>query len=119
MSWTQAEAVGLCREIESVCPAFGCHVALTGGALYKSGPRKDVDILFYRVRQVACIDEVGLWAALEKIGLVRVYGEDNRWLSKATYKGANVDVFFPEAEGGVYDAQPALTAEDEFAEAMR
>lgn len=33
--WTQAEAVALAKKIEAVCPAFGCHVALTGGLLYK------------------------------------------------------------------------------------
>lgn len=40
--WTQAEAIALCRKIEDVCPAFGCHVALTGGVLYKLGERKDL-----------------------------------------------------------------------------
>lgn len=33
--WTQQEAVDLCVIIESVCVEFGCHVALTGGLLYK------------------------------------------------------------------------------------
>ena len=39
--WTQEQAIALCRKIEAVCPPFGCHVALTGGALYKDGPRKE------------------------------------------------------------------------------
>ena len=36
-TWTTAEAIALCREIEAICPAFGCHIALTGGLLYKEG----------------------------------------------------------------------------------
>ena len=51
MNWTQQHAIELCKRIESVCPRYGCHVALTGGLLYKDGPRKDCDILFYRIRQ--------------------------------------------------------------------
>ncbi len=42
--WTQEEAIELCRIIEDICPQAGCHVALTGGCLYKDGERKDLDI---------------------------------------------------------------------------
>lgn len=52
MSWTQEEAIQLCRLLEALAPTFGCHVALTGGCLYKDGERKDCDILLYRIRQV-------------------------------------------------------------------
>lgn len=95
--WTQAEAIELCRLIEAVCPTFGCHVALTGGCLYKDGERKDLDILFYRIRQVYEIDADGLWQALEKIGVVfdRGFG----WCCKATFNGRSIDCFFPEEEG--------------------
>lgn len=48
MMWTHEEAVELCRRLEEIAPAFGGHVALTGGTLYKDGLRKDVDILIYR-----------------------------------------------------------------------
>ena len=58
-------AVALCREIEKIAPNFGCHVALTGGCLYKDGARKDIDILFYRIRQVEKIDHEGLKQALQ------------------------------------------------------
>lgn len=92
--WTQQEAIELCKKIEDVCPPYGCHVALTGGLLYKPGPRKDADIMFYRIRQVDEIDVKGLGKALQKLGfkMARVHG----WVRKATYQGKDVDFFFPE-----------------------
>lgn len=100
--WTQQEAIALCGKIEAVCPAFGCHVALTGGLLYKDGKRKDADILFYRIRQVDEIDIDGLFEALSEIGvkLDRGFG----WCFKATFDGKPIDCFFPEEQGGEYEA---------------
>ncbi len=98
--WTQAEAIALCREIEAICPPFGCHVALTGGLLYKDGPRKDCDLLFYRIRQVEEIDEDGLFGALSAIGVEKASGFG--WCHKATYQGKQIDCFFPEEQGGEY-----------------
>jgi len=99
--WTQPEAIALCAEIEAICPKFGCHVALTGGLLYKSGPRKDCDLLFYRIRQVDKIDFEGLWQALTKIGLEQTSGFG--WCFKGHYYGKPVDMFSPEEEGGEYN----------------
>lgn len=82
--------------IEDVAPLYGCHVALTGGTLYKHGPRKDVDIMFYRIRQVEQIDEAGLFGALGRLGVLRT--TDHGWLTKATYLDLPVDLFFPESE---------------------
>jgi hypothetical protein len=101
--WTQADAISLCIEIENICPPFGCHVALTGGNLYKTGPRKDCDILFYRIRQVEVIDVDGLLDALTKIGLG--HSGDFGWVKKATYRGKSVDMFFPEFDDGEYGRQ--------------
>lgn len=96
--WTRCEAIELCRQIEMYCPKFGCHVALTGGLLYREGERKDCDILFYRIRQVEKIDDKGLFAELKRsMGLVYVSGFG--WCQKATWRGKNVDCFFPESEG--------------------
>ncbi len=92
--WTQQQAVDLCRKIEAVCPEFGCHVALTGGLLYKDGERKDADILFYRIRQVDEIDVDGLMSAMEDIGVSP--GRDFGWCHKATYAGRPIDFFFPD-----------------------
>lgn len=95
--WNLREAVELCRLVETVAPVFGCHVALTGGTLYKDGERKDCDILFYRIRQVPHIDTGGLFIALENHGL-RVIA-DHGWCVKARYKGKPVDCFFPDDDG--------------------
>jgi hypothetical protein len=100
--WTQEEAIRLCRDIEAVCPPFGCHVALTGGNLYKDGHRKDCDVLFYRIRQVETIDQDGLFEALESIGVEFLY--DYGFVVKARHNGKPLDCFFPEKPEGEYPA---------------
>lgn len=100
--WTQAEAIALSRQIEMLCPDHGCHVALTGGTLYKLGPRKDADFLFYRIRQVPAIDVDGLFAALDQIGITK--HDDFGWCVKACYAGKSIDCFFPERDGDEYPA---------------
>lgn len=99
--WTQAEAIDLCRKIEAVCPRFGCHVALTGGTLYKEGPRKDLDLLFYRIRQRPEIDIDGLIKVLEPLGIEFEDGGFGwcfkGWLNPS---GKPIDCFFPEEIGG-------------------
>ena len=62
--WDLDEAITLAREVEKFCPAYGCHVALTGGCLYKPGLRKDCDILFYSIRGEE-INFEGLFDALK------------------------------------------------------
>lgn len=113
-AWTQPEAISLCVLVESVCPAYGCHVALTGGLLYKHGARKDCDIVFYRVRQVDRVDFAGLLGALETIGISIPTKGAPRWLVRATYCGKPVDMFFPELDGQYDSAQdaPSSTAID-------
>lgn len=93
--WTRDKAIALCIAVEALAPSYGAHVALTGGLLYKEGERKDADLLFYCIRQVDQIDETGLLAALETIGLTvtRQHG----WVRKAKWMGLDVDLFFPEA----------------------
>lgn len=93
MSWTREEAVELCTAIEAVAPEFGAHVALTGGLLYKTGERKDADIMFYRIRQ-SSIDESGLFEALQGLGIELT--ERFGWVQKAVFRGKNIDFFFPE-----------------------
>lgn len=116
MNWTQQEAIALCTQIEAVCPPFGCHVALTGGLLYKQGERKDADIMLYRIRQVEEINLAGLWEEMEKLGVVRTseevpYGES--WCIKATYNGKSIDFFFPEAP-----SLGTVAAADDFADVL-
>jgi hypothetical protein len=95
--WTQADAIALCRQVEAICPGYGCHVALTGGTLYRDGERKDCDILFYRIRQSPAIDVDGLFVALANIGIVR--GDGFGWCIQATYGERKIDCFFPEEDG--------------------
>lgn len=100
-SATLNKGVTLCRLIEQFAPVYGAHVALTGGCLYKDGGRKDVDILFYRIRQVDKIDIEGLKAALEENGIKEVSGFG--WLLKGKWNEICVDMFFPEEiEGEEY-----------------
>jgi hypothetical protein len=101
-TWNVSQAIELCRRIEDIAPEFGCHVALTGGTLYKKGERKDLDILFYRIRQVDRVDIIGLFVALSKyleVNYVSGFG----WCFKAIYQGKNIDCFFPEEHGGTYE----------------
>jgi hypothetical protein len=98
--WTQADAIALCCEIEAIAPAFGLHVALTGGLLYKQGPRKDADILLYRIRQMSA-DWDGLWDALDDIGVT--FLQDYGWCKKAAYQGKPIDFFDPDADGDYGD----------------
>lgn len=107
--WTQKLAVELCRRIEAICPEYGCHVALTGGTLYKDGERKDCDILFYRIRQRKHIDGEGLIAALEQIGIYQITTAEDltKWCSKFVYMPDDetelpMDIFMPEAASGEY-----------------
>jgi len=102
--WTQSEAIALCVKIESVCPAFGCHVALTGGALYKDGERKDLDILFYRIRQAPKIDIDGLKSALVLLGLTEPTGFG--FILKSNLGGKPIDLLFPEEITGIYETAP-------------
>lgn len=95
--WTQQEAIDLCVRLERIAPAFGAHVALTGGLLYKSGQRKDCDILIYRIRQVEAIDVEGLFSAAETIGVTKTGGFG--WCHKAELNGKPIDFFFPESDG--------------------
>lgn len=103
--WTLMEAVALCTAIHEI-PAqkFHCHPALTGGLLYKSGPRKDCDIVIYQRGDVGGerlpIDWPGLWAALDGIGLKLVM--DYGYVKKCIYHGKMVDVFDPTQNGGNY-----------------
>jgi len=101
--WTQREAIDLCIAVEAAAPKAGCHVALTGGCLYKttSEPRKDCDLLFYRIRQKPKIDKGRLFSLLEELGFKKITGQG--WLYKARYNDKPLDLFFPENEDGDYN----------------
>lgn len=92
--WTQAEAIELCCKIEVFAPSYGCHVALTGGTLYKTGERKDCDIVFYRIRQSDHIDVEGLMIALRPLGITP--NHDHGFCYKVRYQNKAVDFLFPD-----------------------
>lgn len=103
--WLLEDALFLCRKLEEIAPRFGAHVALTGGCLYKDGLRKDVDIMFYRIRGQA-IDITGLLNAIESDkSLSIMVNAQYGWLHKAVMgdyingppdKLKMIDFFFPE-----------------------
>lgn len=101
--WTHEEAVALCILVESVCVQHGCHVALTGGLLYKTGTRKDCDIMFYRIRQLKAIDKDGLFKSLQSVGLKKTSGFG--WCHKWEFFGKPVDMLFPDEVSGMYGEQ--------------
>lgn len=94
MPWTMDKALPLIRKIEAIAPKHGAHVALTGGVLYKDGARKDLDILFYRIRQTPKINEKALLTDLIEAGVT--IKKTHGWVTKAEYDGGSIDLFFPE-----------------------
>lgn len=109
--WDPDLAVELCRLIEGIAPKYGAHVALTGGCLYKDGPRKDCDILFYRIRQTDTIDQGGLVKELAEHGMK--IGKVHGWVIKASWEDRPVDLFFPEQDkiSNRYQSEPCTHVE--------
>ena len=94
------QAVILCSALESVAPYYGCHVALTGGCLYKAGELKDIDIVVYRIRQWSRINQIGLLRAFSELGLIVI--KDFGFCIKCDYYDTPVDLLFPGNNSGNY-----------------
>ncbi len=91
--WTTEEAIELCKLIEPIAVQCRGHIGLTGGLLYKEGPRKDCDLVVYGIRQEEFL--FGLFCAeLEKIGVkfVQSFG----FVTKFTYNSKSIDILYPE-----------------------
>ncbi len=91
------EARSICKEIEAFCPFYGFHVLLTGGCLYKEGPRKDLDIGFYRINllnKMAPVDGPGLINQLRQIGFTQLKAASDYHI-KGFYRHRPVDIMFP------------------------
>jgi hypothetical protein len=98
VAWTQQEAIVFCTLVEEIAPAYGCHVALTGGCLYKRLDRKDLDVVLYRIRQKDTIERTKLFEALSsKLALYDVK-HINGWITKAKWANRSIDFFFPEED---------------------
>jgi hypothetical protein len=105
--WTREEAIALCIAAEQCAAQHGWHVALSGGLLYKAGPRKDADLVVYRHREPGSYreSEVQLSAARYRllVELARIGMADQVTLGcvvKVRYLSHGVDLIFPEIEGG-------------------
>lgn len=98
MNWTQKQAIQWCVKLESIASKYGGHVALTGGLLYKTGTRKDLDVLVYPVRGKA-FDWAGFFGECEAALGVK-QGTDYGWCKKATSEGRLIDFFDPLAPEG-------------------
>ena len=103
--WTQPEAIELCKALEPVAAGFQCHVALTGGLLYKEGSRKDCDIIVYKAKYDVELDRDALILAFIDAGL-SVTKECMR-VVKATHQGRAVDLIFPECDGEYVSGEQA------------
>lgn len=57
--WYRDEAIAFARELEELAAQHDFHVAMTGGCLYKDGPRKDADFVIYRHNTPESIDTAG------------------------------------------------------------
>lgn len=100
--WTQEQAISWCIELEKIATKYRGHVALTGGALYKAGPRKDLDILIYPNRG-SVFDWPGFFGECEAaLGLKP--GKDYGWCKKATHEGRHIDFFDPLAPEGEHSS---------------
>ena len=100
--WTRDAAIAVATQLESIAPQFGAHIALTGGCLYKDGPRKDCDFIVYRIRQRKVIDVDGFLDAARQFGitLVRDYGFCVKMVWNECHK---MDFLFPDREtSGTY-----------------
>lgn len=111
--WPQKEALALCAELERFAPSCGCHVALTGGLLYKTGLRKNCDIVLYRIRQAAAIDYERFFTAIQSIGVFKI--SSFGFCHKGIAHGKLIDFLSPEEEGDEYpvvDPADKLTTDD-------
>lgn len=108
-TWVVEEALAIAPIIEAAAVSIGCHSALTGGLLYKSGERKDADFLIYRHSKPDMVEEIDLdqfFAYLEACpGFNRANGMDR--CHKATYEGKPID-FLLETRIGLYGDRPEV-----------
>lgn len=101
--WDRNMAVKLAMKMEAQASAADLHVALTGGVLYKDGPRKDADFIIYRHNTPESIDSkedlAYRRAAFEK-NLGIFYGIEIKahygYLTKAEWEGNKFDIMYPE-----------------------
>lgn len=98
--WTQEEAIEFAATlIEPYARANEYHVALTGGTLYKKGPRKDVDIVLYSHQQRDKGDRNKFEYSIRTYLPGMVLSPHTGRVTKAKYNGKAVDFIYPEEDG--------------------
>ena len=97
------QARKLCIEIEKIAPAYGYHVALTGGTLYKEGERKDIDLILYGIRQETQNRDDLEEELSNELGLGFKFVKRQGWLSKAVYEGKNIDLLYPDYKPDIFE----------------
>ena len=94
----------LSLQLEAVANTMELHIALTGGQLYKTGPRKDIDFVVYTSRQIKEVPK-SLHDYLLKCDRMIpdfVYTYMYGFVCKATYKQVQLDFLYPQFAGGTY-----------------
>lgn len=108
-----ADGVAICKMVEPVCAKHGFHVALTGGTLYGEGGRKDIDIVFYRIREVAQPDVEAMNLDLNfkcHMKMTENFGFCKKYIIGGVIP---VDALFPEDWTGGYDSLDHMKVEKE------
>lgn len=90
----------LARLIEDAAEKHDMHVALTGGQLYRDGPRKDIDFVIYHAshqgghvdKAEAKVEAIFQELLLEGFSNFRNFGR----VTKCTYEGTVIDFLYPE-----------------------
>lgn len=103
--WTAEDAFILAKEVEAIAPQYGYHVALTGGLLYKEGPRKDCDLVLYRDGNEKYSPQQLLWGLAKIVNFTTDTVAHYR-VHKATWRGLPVDIFLPENDGPYSEHPP-------------
>lgn len=94
--WTFENAKSVVQLAEIAASKVGAHVALTGGVLYKTGPRKDLDLVFYPDGTVVNFSREEVLQELKSHDFEILL--DKGRVVKAFFPGGpgKIDLFFPE-----------------------
>ena len=108
---TLVDALAIAADIENVAASCDCHIGLTGGILYKQGPRKDIDFVVYKhnTEETAGkpVRRIDFEAGLEKLGIV--FGKRGPRVTKAVWYNYSIDFIYAE-EIGQYTEDPNVHA---------
>lgn len=103
----QDKAIHLCREMQKIAESCRLNVGLTGGCLYKTGERKDMDMIVYPHNSAENADpevlETLLQAFIDELennGWKVVFS--NKWLRKLEFIDGTqgIDLFWMQRTGG-------------------